>query len=128
MRRVGCRRSMLFTLVGALTVAGGCGSSDGAEADLTPLERSGLELVKERGCPACHGDDGGGGVGPAWVGLAGSEVELEDGTVVVADTDYLRRSILDPQADRVAGYSARMPPNTLTDEQVDAIVAYIESQ
>ena len=65
------------------------------------------------------------GAGPSWVGLAGSTVELDDGSTPVADEAYLRRSISEPQAQRVAGYTIAMPENGLSEDEVDAIVAYI---
>jgi cytochrome c oxidase subunit II len=102
-----------------------CGGGDDV-VELSPAAVEGREIARDQGCAACHGIDGQGGVGPAWVGLAGSAVELEDGSVVPADTDYLRRSITDPAADLVAGYTTKMPENALTDAQVDAVVAYIE--
>jgi cytochrome c oxidase subunit 2 len=54
-------------------------------------------------------------------------VALEDGSEVVADREYLRRSIIDPAADVVAGYSVAMPVMNLDDDEVDALVAYIEA-
>ncbi|MGA0766576.1 MAG: c-type cytochrome, partial [Ilumatobacteraceae bacterium] len=41
------------------------------------------------GCASCHGEDGNGRVGPKWIGLADSQVTLNDGTVVTADDAYL---------------------------------------
>jgi len=61
------------------------------------------------------------------VGLAGSDVELSDGTTVVADGEYLFESIRDPAARIVAGFSVQMPRNALTDEEIDEIVAFIGS-
>ena len=52
---------------------------------------------------ACHSADGRSSVGPTWKGLYGSEVELEDGTTVTADDEYLVRAIKDPEAERVEG-------------------------
>ncbi len=78
------------------------------------------------GCGACHGSDGGGGVGPAFVGLYGSEVTLADGDAVLADRDYLVESIVDPQAKIVEGYSLPMPRTELTDDEIDAVINYIE--
>jgi cytochrome c oxidase subunit 2 len=75
---------------------------------------------------ACHGNNGEGGIGPAWIGLAGSEVALEDGSTVIADAEYLRRSIVDPDSQIVAGYTIRMPKTELTESEVAALVAYIE--
>lgn len=76
---------------------------------------------------SCHGRDGVGGTGPEWTGLAGSERQLIDGTVVVADRDYLVRSLVDPQAERVSGFNILMPTVELTDAEIDAIIDYIEA-
>lgn len=78
------------------------------------------------GCVACHGPEGEGTIGPSWQGLYGSVVLLDDGSTVVADEDYLRRAIVDPAAERVAGYNLAMPKVALTDEQVDALITYIQ--
>ena len=107
----------------ALVVAA-CGGSD--EPPDTPAAR-GAELARVHGCASCHGAEGQGGFGPPWKGLPGSQVELTDGRTVVADDEYLRRSITDPQADLRAGYAVRMPEVQLSDQQVDDLVAHIES-
>ena len=104
-----------------------CGSGEDEFAHLPPLERKGLDLSRDKGCASCHGKSGQGGVGPTWVGLSGSEVELDDGTTVTADSEYLKRSIVDPGADRVAGFTVQMPNTSLTPDEVDAIVAFIEA-
>jgi cytochrome c oxidase subunit 2 len=65
--------------------------------------------------------------GPTWRGLAGSRVTLGDGTEVVADVDYLRRSITDPRAELVAGYGPLMPDLDLTEREVDDVVAYLRT-
>ena len=66
-------------------------------------------------------------MGPGWVGLAGSEVELSDGSFVVADDRYLFESIRDPGAKVVADFSVQMPRNSLSDAEIDEIVAFIRS-
>jgi len=101
--------------------------SCGGDPELSDLAARGRDLVSDKGCAGCHGASGAGGVGPAWKGLAGSTVTLEDGSEVVADTEYLRRSIVDPQAEIVSGYSVTMPAAVLTEDEVDALVAYIEA-
>jgi cytochrome c oxidase subunit 2 len=58
--------------------------------------------------------------------LHGSTVILEDGSQVVADDEYLIRSIKDPQADVAEGYPTRMPENTLDDDEIGSILAYIK--
>lgn len=102
------------------------GSGDAPDGSLSEEDR-GERIARSRGCAGCHGEDFDGAAGPGWVGLAGSEVELVDGTMVTADRDYLVRAIADPGADVVSGYTLQMPSNDLSDDEIAAIVAYIES-
>jgi cytochrome c oxidase subunit 2 len=88
---------------------------------------NGEQLSRSSGCAGCHGQDFDGGAGPEWIGLAGSDVELTDGSVVVADTAYLIRAIADPSAELVAGYNLKMPANSLSDAEIADIVAFIET-
>ena len=88
---------------------------------------NGEQLSRSMGCAGCHGQDFDGGAGPGWIGLAGSDVELTDGSVVVADTAYLTRAIADPSAELVAGYNLKMPANSLSDAEIADIVAFIET-
>jgi cytochrome c oxidase subunit 2 len=100
-----------------------------AAAGQTP-EGKGALLVKANGCLGCHSIDGAKLVGPTWLGLFGSEVELSDGTTVPADEAYLKESILNPQGAIVAGYENQLMPNvytSLTEEDLANIIAYIAS-
>jgi cytochrome c oxidase subunit 2 len=112
----------------ALTVviAVGAASCSSDPGDLSEQAARGRQTSISNGCASCHGTDGQGGVGPSWVGLAGSEFELADGSTMVADDAYLLRSILDPAAEIVPGYSVNMPQNALTEDQALDIVAYID--
>lgn len=110
-----------FTIAVALAACGGSGAEG-----LSPLAEEGHALLTSEGCAACHGSDGEGGIGPELAGLAGSEVELADGTTLTADTAYIRTSITDPGAQIVAGYQIQMPESALEPDQVDAIVAWIQ--
>ncbi|MEW6475186.1 MAG: cytochrome c [Actinomycetota bacterium] len=101
------------------------------ELSLSPEAERGRSLVEERACLSCHSIDGRAGTGPTWKGLAGSTVELADGRTVVADWDYLRRSILDPDADVVVGFPSGLMasvirPGTLDEAEAEAIVRYLE--
>jgi cytochrome c oxidase subunit 2 len=95
--------------------------------ELTEAEL-GHEIAELNGCFKCHTVDGTEGDGPTWLGLFG---ELEDGTTLVADDEYIRESILDPQAKIVAGFTdVEMPVNfaeVLTDEDINDLIGYIES-
>jgi len=117
------RRAALLLPVAALTLAA-CGS-DGDGPALSTAGETGRDTMRSNGCASCHGADGQGGVGPAFQGLYGTEVELEDGTTVVADDDYLYTSISDPGAQIHAGYRVPMPPNNLTDAEIAEIIDYI---
>lgn len=109
--------------VGLAVAATACGGDD--DSGLSEQAATGKDTANSNGCASCHGSDGRGGVGPTWIGLAGSQVELDDGTTVTADDDYLLRAILDPAAEVVPGFAVNMPENGLSEEQALDIVAYI---
>lgn len=117
-----------LALVGAISLTA-CGSngSGAASIDLSPAAAEGQSLSRSNGCGSCHGTSGQGGVGPAFVGLYGSEVELDDGSVITADREYLIESIKDPSAKQVGGFRLPMPTNNLSDDEIDQIVTYIEA-
>jgi cytochrome c oxidase subunit II len=97
------------------------------EASQTP-EGRGQALVAANGCAACHSINGSAGIGPTWFGLFEHEVELTDGSAVVADEAYIHESIKAPQAKIVRGFENQlMPTYSFTDEQIDDIVAYIKT-
>lgn len=123
-------RGIRWTLAVAATLglalgAAACGDDAPAGPPLSEAGERGRQLSLSSGCAGCHGTNGQGGVGPTWQGLAGSDVELADGTTIIADQEYLIRSIKDPSADLLADYSIQMPSNNLDDSQIDDIVAYI---
>jgi cytochrome c oxidase subunit 2 len=103
-----------------------CGGDSDVPA-LGPDAEIGRQVYRGNGCASCHGANGQGGVGPELAGLWGESVELDDGTTVTATPEYLRTSILDPRTQIVAGYQLPMPANSLTDDEVDSILAFIEA-
>ncbi len=115
----------LFAGLALLLAACGGGSTDAG--GLTPQEVRGKQIARSAGCSSCHGADGQGGLGPAWIDLVGSEVLLADGTTVIADDDYLFRSIRDPQAELVAGWRVTMTRNNLDDDQIEDVIAFIRT-
>ena len=105
-----------------------CGDDDqAAEAELPPAAAEGRSVFRSKGCAACHGSNGDGGVGPSLVGLYSSEVPLQGRDPVIADREYLVESIVDPDAEVVEGYNLPMPRTELSDAEIDAVVAYIEA-
>lgn len=108
------------------------GSCTGTPEECEPA-KWGERLYVKNGCATCHGPGGSGelggakAIGPKLAGIFGHEVELTTGTVV-ADENYLRESILRPNAKIVAGYTTvQMPPFVMKDQQLDAIIAYMKS-
>ncbi len=101
----------------------GASPSTGADNQVA----QGQALAQSRGCAACHTADGSARVGPTWKGLYGTPRPLADGSTVLADESYLRRSILEPQAQVVKGFPPIMPPASLGNEEVTALLAYIQS-
>jgi cytochrome c oxidase subunit 2 len=93
-----------------------------------PLSATGEKIFAELGCATCHRSDAQ-GRGPNLQGVFGKPVQLEDGRTVTADENYLRECILDPGAKRVKGFQPIMPTfqGLVTEEQVNALVAYIKS-
>lgn len=110
-----------------LVLASSCAKATGGATGDPPETSRAPAVMQRAGCAACHGTTGQGGVGPSFVGLAGSDVVLSDGSVVIADYLYLVESIRTPGAKRVAGFSVEMPTITLTDDEIAEVVAYIHS-
>jgi len=118
------RRRLLLALILAATVVAGASCSGDTTA--TPAER-GKAIAMRAGCTSCHGATSIRALGPTWNGLAGSMVKLEDGSTIVANDAYLTESIRSPSAKKVAGYTIAMPAVQLSNEDVIALVAYIDS-
>ena len=97
-------------------------------SDLPPAEW-GKQLSQQNGCQTCHSVDGSEMVGPSWQGIFGEAHEMSDGSSVEVDENYLRESILNPNAKIRAGYQPVMPSyqGQLNDEQINAIIEYIKT-
>jgi cytochrome c oxidase subunit 2 len=89
--------------------------------------QQGRALADSKGCVACHTVDGSARVGPTWKGLHGKTETMADGSTALVDEAYLRSFIRDPQARQVKGFPPVMPKIELSDEELAALVAYIQS-
>ena len=118
---------LLPVFVPVVVTLSACGADGAASStlDLTPVGEEGRQVALTRGCASCHGLNGEGGVGPAFVGLLGRTVQLDDADPIVADEAYIVESIVDPNAKRVDGYSLPMPDVNLSDDEIASIVAYL---
>ena len=97
------------------------------ETGATPVQAGKIVFEKFQ-CNTCH-VPGQTARGPDFQGLFGKPVQLTTGDVVIADENYIRRSIMDPGAQVVAGFQPIMPTfkNLITEEQLLQLIAYIRS-
>lgn len=99
-------------------------ASGKAEGSLASM---GEKLFQEFGCVTCHRADSG-ARGPNLLGLYGRPVRLSDNRVVVADDNYIRESILNPNAKIVNGFQPIMPTfqGVVSEEGLIQITEYIK--
>src|SRR6185312_15759076 len=67
---------------------------------------AGRRFYETLGCVACHSTDGStnGRAGPSFKGLFGRQVNFAKGKPEIADSAYIRESILKPEVKIVKGY------------------------
>jgi len=111
-----------------LAGSGGAPGVISASTGSGSVTSAGENLFGQLGCATCHRSEGG-ALGPSLAGLAGKSVALEGGATATADDDYLRESILTPQAKVVAGFKPVMPTfkGQVSEEQILQLIAYIKS-
>ena len=93
-------------------------------ADLPPAEYGAL-LYESKRCNTCHSIDGSEATGPSWLGIWGEpRPGSEEGVV---DDNYIRTSIINPNAYITPGYQPQMPSyeGQLDDRAIQAIAAFI---
>lgn len=93
----------------------------------------GPALLTRHGCSGCHSLDGSTMVGPSFQGLFGRQVQVISAGLeqtLVADRDYVQRSILQPQADLVQGYPPIMPSyqGQIPADELQILVDYLCSE
>ncbi len=91
----------------------------------------GKELLEKHGCLGCHSLDGTPKVGPSLKGIWGNRVTVLTNGVernITVDEAYLRRSLLEPNADVVKGFPPVMPSfaGKLTDAEIKALVEFLK--
>ena len=94
------------------------------------LAQRGEKLYNSKGCIACHSVDGTVKVGPTWKSRWGVSHEMSDGMKVNIDENYVRESIVAPNAKIVKGFSPGVMPTfqgQITDEEINAIIEYMKT-
>lgn len=131
---IGRSNCSVFTLLGLITLggfltscAGVAGSAAAPTPALTTQERLGRHVFNEH-CSTCHSTIPDSIiVGPSLAGVASRAGSRIPGMKV---EEYLRMSIEHPGEYVVDGFSDLMPPNisdSLTEEEIDAVIAYLLS-
>jgi cytochrome c oxidase subunit 2 len=90
----------------------------------------GSALLQSKGCLGCHTTDGTRKVGPTFKGLYESNVTVMTNgkeRTIIADEEYIERSVRDPGADVVKGFPNIMPKLPVSDEELKEIVDYLET-
>ena len=92
------------------------------------LAQNGEKLFQQLACNTCHRADAA-ARGPNLAALFGSTVTLNDGRKVTADENYIRESILNPQAKVVQGFQPIMPTfqGQVSEEGLLQLVEYVKS-
>jgi len=94
---------------------------------------AGKLLVEQKGCIACHSADGTKIVGPSFKGIFGHKVTVETNgkeREIIVNDDYLKKSILEANADVVKGFPKGSMPDyktQLNDQDIDNIIEYIKT-
>lgn len=127
MRKTTLTVALLMIVALTITACGGGegGSDNGANAGDEIFQQATIGTLA--GCKTCHSlEPGVVIIGPS---LASIGTEADARVAGVSAEDYLRQSILDPNAHLVEDFPASIMPNTyqnqLTEEQVDALVNYM---
>jgi cytochrome c oxidase subunit 2 len=92
------------------------------------LASQGEKLFQKYACNTCHMDSGT-GRGPMLAGSYGQTRPLADGSSAVIDDNYIRESILHPQAKIAAGFQPVMPTfqGQVSEEDLIRLLAYVKS-
>jgi len=92
------------------------------------MASQGEQLFQKYACNTCHTNDAT-GRGPVLAGLYGKDITLSNDTVVKADDNYIRESILNPQAKTAKGFQPIMPTfqGQVSEDDLMKLLAYVKS-
>lgn len=104
-------------------------AQSGGPAEGESLANYGESIYTKYACNTCHSLDGSVGNGPSWKGLWQKNREMENGPSIVADENYIRESVLEPQKHIVKGYAPVMPSyqGILKDQEIEGLIEYIKT-
>ncbi|HEX7089449.1 MAG TPA: cytochrome c oxidase subunit II [Longimicrobiales bacterium] len=104
----------------------------GRVSGLEPVDRLvelGRAAAARHGCLGCHSVDGSPGQGPTWLNLFGARETMQTGEVIYVNAAYITQSMMDPEAEIVAGFPPIMPSfqGRITPAETAAIIEYMKA-
>ena len=104
-------------------------ASDPFKGGTRSFAEVGEMMYIKHACNTCHTIDGSRHTGPSFKNLFGLEHEMANGERLVTDENYIRESILNPQARIVKGYDPVMPTykGQIKEEEIKALIEYIKT-
>lgn len=85
--------------------------------------------IYESRCVACHQLGDARGVGPGWKGIFGRHEKIEGGGEIVVDENYIRESIVNPNAKIVSGFQPQMPTfaGQLSEQEIMGLIDFMKT-
>lgn len=102
-----------------------------SEIGTLPLAERGAKYFQTRACASCHNvDNPAAKVGPSLYQRWGKDAPVDGGEKIAFDENYVRQSILEPQAHITAGYPKPSPmpsfQGQLSESELSALIEYIK--
>ena len=103
--------------------------AEGNFIDKMPAPEAGAKVYQKYGCKQCHSVDGTPMTGPSFKGVWGHTQPLRDGSSVTVDENYVRESVLQPQAKVAAGFEPVMPTfqGKINDREIGVLIEYLKT-
>jgi cytochrome c oxidase subunit II len=103
-----------------------------AESGGDPVD-IGRRLYEKKGCNACHSLDGSRKLGPSFKGSWGTEITTGGGQKITFDENYVRESLMTPNAKSRADFATMvgtMPSfeGQLKEREIEGIIAWLKTQ
>lgn len=100
------------------------------DPDFVPDAANGEKVYKEKNCNTCHSVDGSKLTGPSFKGIWGGPQPITGGPTVTVDEEYVRESIVNPQAKIAEGYPAGLMPSyqgLVSQKEILAVIEYMKT-
>lgn len=126
----GCQKiyGFIFIIISTLF---GCNSPNNGKIKTVENANKGKELFNSVGCTMCHSVSGEARYGPSLNSIFNTEIHVirnGEEKVITIDREYIRRSIQNPDYERVNTFQNRkMPVPTLSSEEIEYITDYLIS-